>query len=386
MLMGDRGGVLGRVTICVLVVLGLGGCATGRHGAHQTRGARLHEVASRRVPAANTFLSLVPACGCARHTELDSFSTVTGKLTHRLQAIRLPPVADVDAPAPQAHRGVMITVSTGFRCAAHGTYAECPHIQPNSCTNEVLRAVPGAAPPVVAFTIPGRYEINDAIPSPDGRSIALARSPCTTRNGPTDLVVRSSASGHDRALFGRRNACDEIQRPAWNQTGGRLVFVYDQARSKPDGGPAGGVRSCPPSRNQIVTIAVGGSHRPIQRIPDERGCAYAAAAFDSRGVLAVEGCKQGGPRSVFGTNLGDGYLVQFDAAGHRLQRWPLRRCVEQALISAEPGTKRLLITQDLPANNHEPEADWVWELDGSHLRLIDHYRAQDAAQVLAVGW
>lgn len=383
--MRGRRDVLEGLT-CAVLVLALGGCATARHGASQTRRGRPREVVSRRVPTTRAFLSLVPACGCARHTELDLFSTVTGKLTYSLQAIHLAPVADVDAPALQAHRGLLITVSTGFRCAAHGTYAECPHIKPNSCTNEVLRIVPGAAPPVVAFTLPGRYEINDAIPSPDGRAIVLARSPCTTRNGLTDLIVRSSPAGHNWALFGRRNACDEIERPAWNQTGSQVVFVYDRARSAPDGGPASGVRGCPTSRNEIVTTAVAASRRHIRRIADEKGCAYAAAAFDSRGVLAVEGCKQGGPRNVFGTNLGDGYLVQFDPAGHRLQRWRLKRGVEHALISAEPATKRLLITQDLPANNHEPEADWVWELDGSHLRLIDHYRAQDAAQVLAVGW
>lgn len=334
----------------------------------------------------DTFVSLVPACGCARRTELEAFSTITGRLTRRLGSVKISPVAAVDAPAVQAGGRLLITVSTGWRCAARGSYAECPRIKPDSCTNEVLKDIPAQGGPQVAFTIPGRFEINDAVPSPNGRLIAFAQTPCTSENGPTGLFVRgSTAARHRRLLFGRRNACDSVDRPGWDSSGGRLVFVYDHANFAPTRGPVGGVRGCPPARNEIVVTGTG-SHPGTNRIADDRGCAYAAAAFDRQGVLAVEGCKRGSRPGIVSTGDGDAYLVQLSNTGQHLRRWRLKRGLEQALITPEPGTSRLLITQDLPANNDKPEADWVWELNGTRLRLVNHYHANDAAQVLAVGW
>lgn len=297
----------------------------------------------------------------------------------------LPAVADVNAPAVQSDGDLLITVSTGWRCAADGAYMECPRIAPDSCTNKVLNATPGEHKLQVAFTVPGRVAIENAIPSPNGRAVALYQAPCTSENGLTGVFLRSTSTAHERLLFGRRNACDAIHRPAWNTSGGRLMFVYDHARSVPTRGPVGDVRGCGEARNEIVVTGTG-PHPRIDRIADEKGCVYAAAAFDARGVLAVEGCKRGSRPDPVSTTDGNAYLVQLSPSGRRLERWALKRGLEQALITHQPGTQRLLITQDLPANNHEPEADWVWELDGNRLRLVRHYPANDAAQVLAVGW
>jgi hypothetical protein len=60
--------------------------------------------------------------------------------------------------------------------------------------------------------------------------------------------------------------------------------------------------------------------------------------------------------------------------------------MEQAVIATEPSSGDVLISQDEPANEPYPERDWVWEFDGHHLRSIAHYRAEDAAQVLAIPW
>lgn len=380
-----RGWIWGVLLLaCGVAVWGVGGWSADSAGSRQSRSMRVasaHSGLQRR----DRFLSLVPACGCARRTELDAYSTVTGRWTRRLGSVPLPAVADVDAPAVQNDGDLLITVSTGWRCAARGHYMECPKIAPNSCTNRVLSDTPGAGRLRVAFTVPGRSAIEDAIPSANGGSIAFYRAPCTSENGLTGVFLRSTRTARERLLFGRRNACDAIDRPAWNTSGDRLVFVYDHARSAPTRGPVGGVRGCGQTRNEIVVTGTGPHHR-IDRIADEEGCAYAAATFDPRGVLAVEGCKRGSRPDPVSTGDGDAYLVQLSASGQRLERWALKRGLEQALITHEPGTRRLLITQDLPANNNEPEADWVWELDGAHLRLVGRYPANDAAQVLAVGW
>lgn len=103
-------------------------------------------------------------------------------------------------------------------------------------------------------------------------------------------------------------------------------------------------------------------------------------------MLAAEGCKHGSPPGSSATSLGNAYLIQLSNTGKQLRRWPFMRRLEEALITPEPGTNRLLVIQDLPANNGEPKNDWVWELTGTRLRLINHYHADDAAQILAVGW
>lgn len=127
----------------------------------------------------HTFVSLVPACGCAARTVLQAFSTITGRLTRDLGPVQLPQDATVDAPAVRAGRGLLFTVSTGSRCASTGTSIECPHIAPNSCTNQVLSITPSEGGAQVEFSVAGRYLINDAVPSSDGKQIALARTPCT---------------------------------------------------------------------------------------------------------------------------------------------------------------------------------------------------------------
>jgi hypothetical protein len=60
-----------------------------------------------------------------------------------------------------------------------------------------------------------------------------------------------------------------------------------------------------------------------------------------------------------------------------------RRAGNRAFISTE-RSGRVLISQDQPANEPYPERDWVWEFDGQHLRLIHHYEAYDAAEIIAI--
>lgn len=200
------------VVVCSVAALGLGARSAGRGRAPETRPARM-VLARAGLGREDTFVSLVPACGCARRTELEAFSTITGRLTRRLGSVKISPVAAVDAPAVQAGGRLLITVSTGWRCAARGSYAECPRIKPDSCTNEVLKDIPAQGGPQVAFTIPGRFEINDAVPSPNGRLIAFAQTPCTSENGPTGLFVRG------RPPLATDGFCSAAATPATRSTG-----------------------------------------------------------------------------------------------------------------------------------------------------------------------
>jgi hypothetical protein len=126
--------------------------------------------------------------------------------------------------------------------------------------------------------------------------------------------------------------------------------------------------------------------RSVRLIAPDRGCAFGAAAFDTAGLLAAEGCRVGSPRGFSAPNLGDAFLVQLTSAGRVTSRIALQRGLESASIVAEPRSSGLLVTQDQPANNGGPEDDWVWEYNHGRLRAIAHYSANDAAQIIAVAW
>ncbi|MGI8712097.1 MAG: hypothetical protein ACR2NR_02730 [Solirubrobacteraceae bacterium] len=355
------------VIVTVLMVLGVrGGPALSAS----------HDSAQR------TFVSLVPACGCAAHTTLDEFSDVSGRRLRQLTTVPFSNGQQAGVPAVQSDGRLLLTFVSGFRCALTGNYAECPKIAPDSCVNRVLALKPGGRTFRVAFTVSGRVAIGDAVPSPDGRRTAFSETPCTTVQGTAGLFIRDAGSGQTRMLFGRRNACDGFGRPAWNASGSLLVVTYFRATRAPLAGPAGGVRSCPIGRSRLLIVGPTGS----RSIAPDRGCVFAAAAFDPQGGLAVEGCRHSDQPDLPSTVDDLARLVQLTHTGRPVSRWTLKRGLEQALVAAEPGTDRVLVTQDLPANNHELEADWVWEYNGRVLRPVAHYRALDAAQVLAVPW
>jgi hypothetical protein len=122
-------------------------------------------------------------------------------------------------------------------------------------------------------------------------------------------------------------------------------------------------------------------------IDPDHGCIFGAAAFARVGIVAAEGCQQGDPEHGVGSYLGHAYILQYSPQGRLAMRIPLHLGLEQAVVATEPSTGNVLITQDhQPANEPYPERDWVWEFDGHHLRPIAHYKADDAAQVLAVPW
>lgn len=94
----------------------------------------------------------------------------------------------------------------------------------------------------------------------------------------------------------------------------------------------------------------------------------------------------GSPPGFSDTNLGHAYLLQLTANGRLIRRLPLEPGFEQAVVAPIPHAGAVLVTQDQPANDPYPERDWVWEFNGTQLRAVGHYRANDAAEVLAVPW
>jgi hypothetical protein len=119
-------------------------------------------------------------------------------------------------------------------------------------------------------------------------------------------------------------------------------------------------------------------------LPADPGCSFEAATFDPAGIAAVEGCRQrGNSASYVDPGFGTVWLVQLDPAGRISVRVALQPGWEDGVIATEPSG-RVLLTQDQPANEPYPERDWVWEFDGRTLRLIRHYAALDADEILAI--
>jgi len=149
----------------------------------------------------------------------------------------------------------------------------------------------------------------------------------------------------------------------------------------------GGI-ACPEGRDYLALARAGtASHTGEPKLIDpDRSCMFQGAAFDRVGIVAAEGCEHGDPEHGVGSYLGDAYILQYTPHGQLIRRMPIKLGLEQAVIATEPTTHDVLITQDQPANEPYPERDWLWEFDGRHLRLIAHYKADDAAQVLAIPW
>jgi hypothetical protein len=342
--------------------------------------------AAQAVPASGTFVSLVPACACGRHTELDEFSMASGRRLRRLARVSVPQGERLDTPAAAGDGRLFFTLTRDVLCAYSGAYAECPKYEPNSCRNAVSTLAPGRSSLVPLFTVPGSRTIGQAVPDPAGGRVALTMAPCFAVHGTAGLYVRTLATGTTRAIVTSHNTCDSFSPVAWNPSGTELAFVYGRAGGPPQTGAEG--IACPAGRQYaaIAAAAPADSHH-LKLIAPIRGCVFGAVTFDATGLVAVEGCNHGDPdRNDGNAHLGQVYLVQYTPGGHLTRRFALRLGLEHAVLANVPHSMDLLITLDQPANEPYPERDWVWEFDGSRLRLIAHYRAEDAAQILAVPW
>jgi hypothetical protein len=357
--------------------------AEGSGGAQPARVARY---AALPVARASSFVSLVPACGCAKRTALDAFSLKTGRRIRRLAW--LPPYApgqQIGTPAAASNGRLLITVTTGARCIA-GNYMECPHWIPDSCRSRVEAFTPRTGALNDAFTLAGSEQLGYAVPDPNDTRAALTLSPCISLHGTTGLVMRTLSTARVSPILTTDNPCDGFSAPAWNAAGSRLVFVFDRAHGRPI--PIAGGSACPTATNRLAVVSAQRPTRPGHEtlIAPDRGCVFEAAAFDAGGIAAAEGCKQGSPPDQADTHIGWAYLLQLDSNNTITRRFRLKLGLEHALIAAVRGTHSVLVTQDQPANEPYPERDWVWQFNGSALRPIAHYAANDAAQVIAVPW
>jgi hypothetical protein len=199
-----------------------------------------------------TFVSLVPACACGRQTSLDLFSIATGRMLRKLAPVRTGS-EQLGTPVAASDGRLLMTLTSGARCAAHGDYMECPRFAPESCHNTVETYSPAAAGPRALFTIPGSEAITSpASPNPGGSKVALTLTPCVSRHGTTGVFVRDLSTGATHAIETSANRCDGFGPVAWNPTGDRLAFPVDRAGGAPIA-MAGGI-GCPEDVRKFVEV------------------------------------------------------------------------------------------------------------------------------------
>jgi hypothetical protein len=167
-----------------------------------------------------------------------------------------------------------------------------------------------------------------------------------------------------------------------------LVFPYGPS-VLPYGTKPSTAQSCSAPRfDRLVIVHAGrpSSSRTWKLIAADPHCSFMAAAFDRQGIAAVEGCQHGPNGFTVEPSLGYSYLLQLDHHNRVIARVRLQPGWEEGLVSTDFRNGTILISQDQPANAGYAERDWVWQFDGRRLRPIAHYRAHDAAQVLAAPW
>jgi hypothetical protein len=375
-----------RRTLSAFAVFAVAGCGVA-NATNSDRNTRQSSPQTAGVAAVSpvpkgTFVSLVPACACARHTELDLFSASSGRRLGKL-AVVSPGSDQLGTPAAASDGRLFFTFSSGPRCIP-GSYAECPQFVPDSCRDNVEVLSPGQTGLRSLFTVIGSQAIiGSVVPRPDGKAVALTLTPCLGLHGTTGLFVRDLRTRAMRGIATSSNRCDGFGPAAWSPNGQELVFPLERARGRPIV-MAGGI-GCPGGRSYLA-LTHASRRSALTLIDPDHGCIFRAAAFDKPGIAAVEGCNQGDPEHGVGSYLGHAYLLQYNRRGQMTTRIALHLGLEQAVAATEPSTDSVLITQDQPANEPYPERDWVWEFDGQHLRAIARYKANDAAQILAIPW
>jgi hypothetical protein len=353
------------------------------------------ESGARAISSRGTFVSLLRLCrhgppfdtlltGCPHGhyvEDLEQFSLADGRRIGAVTPVPSTNYTNVLTPAGSSDGTVLLTYTTGARCLDHGKplkkfVMEC-RPSPRSCINTVMAVSPSQPTPSRLFAVSTAQIMGAAVPNPSGTEVAYSAQPCVgTRPAPA-LYVRNLKSGETRVLF-TTNYCSTIGRPSWDAAGTEIVFRFQSEKARLQPAPVGSdgpICSEPrvPAWN-LEIVKTTADDQAAGRLSAPQHCSMDAASFDSGGLVVAEGCVP--PRqsvSVTGATRGAVGLVQYDSSGHVTARiaLPYRGLdPEQTLIVNEPGSKRLLITQDQPNGLVARNDDHIYELSGIHLRQI----------------
>jgi hypothetical protein len=229
----------------------------------------------------------------------------------------------------------------------------------------------------------------DAVPSPDGQTIATVLAGCSTSFFNEHLLVENLATGKRFSLGADAAPCHALSDAAWSPSGAQLVFPYGPSILSPHTRfVPHGTCTAPRSSGLVVVSAL--HTTPVyawKLIRPDAGCSYDAATFDQSGLAAIEECTRGrlaGPKRSPG--LGATFVVQLNDHWREALRLPLAPGYDGGAIAADPSTGTVLVSEYQAANQGFPVYDWVWAFNGHVLRTVHRYPNRDAATVIAEPW
>lgn len=323
------------VTFAVALPVLWSAAAAGGHGA----GAN----------AASSFVSLYPLYS---PSEIDQYSLASGRQLGVLAPVPSPPDARQDSRVSNPHRlsngDYVIALGHGAKCAS--SHGAC-HPIANTCASQIETIDPATQSYQLLSSVSGAWLVDDAVPSPNGRSVALVEEAC---NGTAaQLAVRDLLSGRQHIVARRLSVCGLDSSVTWTSNGTKLAFAYARHHL---------TSACALAIAPAVRTTLPASWTVIQ--PDAK-CSFQSAASDATGLVATESCT---------TSRGN-ELVQMAGSGRVVRRVSLQPDYSRAVtVTSDPWAHTVLVSQVVPT---EPDESWVWTFNGRKLHLVRYYFGAD---------
>jgi len=202
--------------------------------------------------------------------------------------------------------------------------------------------------------VSGAWLVDDAVPSPNGRSVALVEEACNGKAA--QLAVRDLRSGHQHIVARHLSACGLDSSVTWTSNATKLAFA-DARHPNPD---------YPTSACALAIAPAAQTTQPSRwTIQPDAKCSFQSAAFDATGLVATESCT---------TSRGN-ELVQMAGSDRVVRRVSLQPDYSRALtVTSDPWAHTVLVSQVVPT---EPDETWVWTFNGKKLHLVRYYFGAD---------
>lgn len=374
-----------RFRFAVVVAALIGGALAGAYGVQARQSVSVRGISATPMRTAVAFVSQWQPRAGENQVVLERFSLRTGEPSATLEKLPGWPVS-VSDPGVSHDASLWMAVSTGPRYRSNVAGGDPA---PDSCTGTVMRFAPVRRRNVTVLRVPRSELVTAAVPRGDGRQLATLEGGCASSFFNQHIVVRDLRA-HRRWSIGADAApCHELSRPAWSPDGSKLVFAYGASTLPPHSKYVPDSICTEPRPSDLAVVAAG---RPTRistwtLIPPSSGCSFQSAAFDGRGIVAIEGCSRGAPPAAAGnTDLGDADLVQLDEHDRVVGRLALKRGSDVGTVATDPRGGTVLVSENQAGNQRIAAFDWVWAFDGRRLRPVGRYPNDASPVITAEPW